>query len=64
MVGLTGYCALRYPGLRAYKWPKLCEAAERLRIKTDDINWHSSASDTEIVRRIMVEIINKAIVAP
>lgn len=64
MVGLTGYCALRYPGLREYKWPKLCEAAERLRIKTDDINWHSSASDTEIVRRIMVEIINKAIVAP
>lgn len=60
---LTDICRIeRYDG--SYKWPKLSEAAAKLKVPTDDIDWHTSASDTEIVRRIMVEIVKKAIVAP
>ena len=63
MKELTDICRIeRYDG--SYKRPKLSEASAKLKVPTDDIDWHTSASDTEIVRRIMVEIVKKAIVAP
>lgn len=63
MKELTYYCRImRYDG--SYKWPSLSEAAAKLKVPTDDIDWHTSASDTEVVRRLMVEIVRKSIVGP
>lgn len=64
MRGLTEYCRLKRPGFDGYKWPRLSEAAEKLRVKKDDIEWHRSDYDTEIVRRIMVQILRRGIVEP
>lgn len=41
-------------GKSGYKWPKLIELAECLRIKTDDINLHDSSSDVELTKRCFI----------
>ena len=64
MTSLTEYCQLERPGFDGYKWPRLIEAAEKLQINTNDIEWHKSESDTEIVRRIMKKIVTAGIVSP
>lgn len=64
MISLTEYCHLERPGFDGYKWPRLIEAAEKLRINTHDIEWHKSESDAEIVRRIMKKIVTEGIVSP
>lgn len=40
-----------------YKWPKLIELAECLRIKTDDINLHDSSADVELTKRCFVYLL-------
>ncbi len=64
MTSLTEYCHLDRPGFDdGYKWPRLSEAAEILQINTNEIEWHKSESDTEIVRRIMKKIVTEGIVS-
>lgn len=42
-----------------YKWPKLIELAECLRIKTDDINLHDSSADVELTKRCFLYLLEK-----
>lgn len=42
-----------------YKWPKLIELAEHLRIKTDDINLHDSSADVELTKRCFMYLLER-----
>ena len=46
-------------GKSGYKWPKLIELAECLRIKTDDINLHDSSADVELTKRCFLYLLEK-----
>lgn len=63
MQRMTDFCAL--PGYYGdYKWPKLIELANSIRVKTDDIDWHQSAADVEVTARCFRKIAEKGIVKP
>lgn len=56
----TNLCRLpAYGGRCGYKWPKLIELAECLRIKTDDINLHDSSADVELTKRCFLYLLEK-----
>lgn len=56
----TNLCRLPARGGRSgYKWPKLIELAECLRIKTDDINLHDSSADVELTKRCFLYLLEK-----
>ena len=56
----TNLCQLPARGGRCgYKWPKLIELAECLRIKTDDINLHDSSADVELTKRCVLYLLEK-----
>ncbi|MBQ0015884.1 MAG: 3'-5' exonuclease [Bacteroidales bacterium] len=40
-----------------YKYPKLIELAECLRIRTDDINLHDSTADVELTKRCFIYLL-------
>lgn len=50
---------LPHPGRTGYKWPKLIELAECLRITTDDINLHDSSADVELTKRCFLYLLEK-----
>lgn len=63
MIRMTQYCAIpRYEYGREYKWPKLMELAEIIKVDTADIDWHQSASDVEITARCFRKIAEKGLV--
>jgi len=54
----TNLCQLPpHPGRTGYKWPKLIELADFLRIRTDDINLHDSSGDVELTKRCFFHLI-------
>lgn len=55
----TELCRLPGRGRGGYKWPKLIELAECLRIKTDDINLHDSSADVELTKRCFLYLLEK-----
>ena len=56
----TNLCRLPARGGKSgYKWPKLIELAECLRIKTDDINLHDSSADVELTKRCFLYLSEK-----
>ena len=55
----TELCRLPGRGRGGYKWPKLSELAECLRIKTDDINLHDSSADVELTKRCFLYLLEK-----
>lgn len=56
----TELCRLPARGGRCgYKWPKLIELAECLRIKTDDINLHDSSADVELTKRCFLYLLER-----
>jgi hypothetical protein len=60
---MTEFCAI--PGYYdEFKWPKLIELARTVGVKTDDIDWHQSASDVEVTARCFREIAEKGLVNP
>ena len=46
-------------GRCGYKWPKLIEFPECLRIETDDINLHDSSADVELTMRCFLYLLEK-----
>lgn len=59
---MTDYCAL--PGYYGdYKWPKLIELANSIRVKTDDIDWHQSAADVEVTARCLRAIVRRGLMS-
>ena len=46
-------------GCCGYKWPKLIELAECLRIKTDDIYLHDSSADVELTKRCFLYLLER-----
>ena len=61
MLRMTSYCAIPRSG-REYKWPKLMELAEIIKVDTADIDWHQSASDVEVTARCFRAIVQRGIV--
>lgn len=61
MIRMTSYCAIPRSG-REYKWPKLMELAEIIKVDTADIDWHQSASDVEVTVRCFRAIVQRGIV--
>ena len=60
MLTTTDLCKLPpHPGRTGYKWPKLIELAEFLRINTDDINLHDSSADVELTKRCFLYLVEK-----
>jgi len=58
---MTRYCAIHgYYG--DYKWPRLSELADKLRIRQDDIDYHQSAADVEVTARCFRKIAETGIV--
>ena len=55
----TNICCLPSRNGCGYKWPKLIELAECLRIKTDDINLHDSSADVELTKRCFLYLLEK-----
>lgn len=56
----TELCQLPpHPGRSGYKWPKLAELAECLRISTDDINLHDSSADVELTKRCFLYLLDR-----
>ena len=56
----TNLCQLAArEGRCGYKWPKLIELPECLRIKTDDINLHDSSADVELTMRRLLYLLEK-----
>ena len=59
---MTRYCAI--PGYHGdYKWPRLSELADKLRIRQDDIDYHQSAADVEVTARCFRAIVQRGIVS-
>ena len=58
---MTRFCAI--PGYYGdYKWPRLSELADKLRIRQDDIDYHQSAADVEVTARCFRKIAGTGIV--
>lgn len=56
----TDLCCLpNHSGRSGFKWPKLIELAECLRIPTDDINLHDSSGDVELTKRCFLFLLEK-----
>lgn len=54
----TELCQLPpHTGHTGYKWPKLIELAEFLKIRTDDINLHDSSADVELTKRCFLYLL-------
>ena len=62
MFRMTNYCKI--PRNRnEYKWPRLSELADKLRIRQDDIDYHQSAADVEVTARCFRAIVQRGIVS-
>ena len=59
---MTNYCKIPR-GRYEYKWPKLSELADKLRIRQDDIDYHQSAADVEVTARCFRAIVQRGIVS-
>lgn len=46
-------------GKQGYKWPRLYELAECLKIPTDDINLHDSSADVELTKRCFLYLLER-----
>ena len=58
---MTRYCAI--PGYHGdYKWPRLSELADKLKIRQSDIDYHQSAADVEVTARCFRAIVQRGIV--
>lgn len=54
----------RFVGIRkngGYKWPRLSELADKLRIRQDDIDYHKSSSDVEVTVRCFRSIVKRGL---
>ena len=59
---MTYYCKIPR-GRYEYKWPRLSELADKLRIRQDDIDYHQSAADVEVTARCFRAIVQRGIVS-
>ena len=59
---MTYYCKIPR-GRHEYKWPRLSELADKLRIRQDDIDYHQSAADVEVTARCFRAIVQRGIVS-
>ena len=59
---MTNYCKIPR-GRYEYKWPRLSELADKLRIRQDDIDYHQSAADVEVTARCFRAIVQRGIVS-
>lgn len=62
----TYYCKIpcyNYHGDK-YKWPKLIELAEKLKIDDSDIDYHQSSADVELTLRCFKKIVQNCILPP
>lgn len=59
---MTNYCKIPR-GRYEYKWPRLSELADKLRIRQDDIDYHQSAADVEVTARCFQAIVQRGIVS-
>lgn len=62
MHSMTNYCKIplsRYE----YKWPRLSELADKLKIRQSDIDYHQSAADVEVTARCFRAIVQRGIVS-
>lgn len=60
MITTTDLCKLPpHPGKEGYKWPKLIELAEFLKVNTDDINLHDSSADVELTKRCFLHLLRE-----
>ena len=57
MKRMTTYCALPHCN-GGYKWPRLSELAQCLKIDDSDIDYHQSAADVELTKRCFCAIID------
>lgn len=68
MVDMTLYCKLppngHHHGIGGYKYPRLSELADYLKIDTSDIDFHQSAADVEVTVRCLREIAKNGLVPP
>lgn len=53
MESTTDLCQIPSKNGRGYKWPKLVELAQFLKIDTSDIQWHDAAEDVEVTKRCL-----------
>ena len=51
----TQWCALRVPGRRSFKWPKLSELAERLQVNLQGYRLHDARDDC----RLLLDIVKR-----
>lgn len=58
---MTYYCKIPR-GWHEYKWPRLSELADKLKIRQDDIDYHQSAADVEVTARCFRVIVCRGIV--
>ena len=59
---MINYCKIprsRYE----YKWPRLSELADKLKIRQSDIDYHQSAADVEVTARCFRAIVQRGIVS-
>ncbi len=61
MLCMTNYCKIPR-GRHEYKWPRLAELAEKLKIRQSDIDYHQSAADVEVTVRCFRAIVKRGIV--
>jgi len=59
---MTYYCTIPR-GRNEYKWPRLLELADKLRIRQDDIDYHQSAADVEVTARCFKAIVRRGLVS-
>lgn len=59
MLHTTRLVGIRREG--GYKWPRLSELADKLRIRQDDIDFHQSASDVEVTARCLRAIVGRGL---
>lgn len=55
MKSTSAYCNIRRFN-EEFKWPKLYELAEKLKIDDSDIDYHSSDADVELTRRCLAKL--------
>ena len=59
---MTNYCKIPR-GRYEYKWPRLSELADKLKIRQSDIDYHQSAADVEVTARCFRAIVQRGIVS-
>lgn len=59
---MTYYCKIPR-GRNEYKWPRLLELADKLRVRQDDIDYHQSAADVEVTARCFKAIVRRGLVS-